>query len=302
MLTLLLALAVTAPADTIPALWTPHRVYDAKHKRYADLEQMAAEAASSDVIFFGEQHDDGNAHRLERSLLEAVSRRRSDVIVSLEMFERDVQGLLDDYLAGKIDEPTFLKTARPWPNYNADYRPLVEFAKAKGWRVIAANVPRPIASAVSKQGLAAAIGALPDSSRRWAAADFGCPKDDYFERFGQSMGGHGPSTPEGMMRFYEAQCVKDETMAESIVRARSAGGSPLVIHMNGAFHSDYRDGTAERVARRGVKKITVLSAIPVPNLDTIEPKAERKKGEWLFFTLRVPKEPAAAAPAAPTAK
>lgn len=34
---------------------------------------MAAEAASSDVIFFGEQHDDGNAHRLERSLLEAVS-------------------------------------------------------------------------------------------------------------------------------------------------------------------------------------------------------------------------------------
>ena len=65
MLTLLLALAVTAPADTIPALWTPHRVYDAKHKRYADLEQMAAEAASSDVIFFGEQHDDGNAHRLD---------------------------------------------------------------------------------------------------------------------------------------------------------------------------------------------------------------------------------------------
>jgi uncharacterized iron-regulated protein len=160
MLTLLLALAVTAPADTIPALWTPHG------SKHAKREQMAAEAASSDVIFFGEQHDDGNAHRLERSLLEAVSRRRSDVIVSLEMFERDVQGLLDDYLAGKIDEPTFLKTARPWPNYNADYRPLVEFAKAKGWRVIAANVPRPIASAVSKQGLAAAIGALPDSSRR----------------------------------------------------------------------------------------------------------------------------------------
>jgi uncharacterized iron-regulated protein len=293
MLTLLLALAVTAPADTTPALWTPHRVYDAKKKRYADLEQMAAEVASSDVIFFGEQHDDGNAHRLERSLLEAVSRRRSDVILSLEMFERDVQGLLDDYLAGTIDEPTFLKAARPWPNYNVDYRPLVEFAKAKGWRVIAANVPRPIASAVSKQGLAAAIAALPDSSRRWAAADFSCPKDDYFTRFGESMGGHGPTGPEAIGRFYEAQCVKDETMAESIVRARSAGGSPLVIHMNGAFHSDFRDGTAERVARRGVKKITVLSAIPVPNLDTIEPKTERKKGEWLFFTLRVPTAEAA---------
>jgi len=287
MLTLLLALAVTAPADTIPALWTPHRVYDAKHKRYSDLEALAAEAVKYEVVFFGEQHDDGNAHRLQRGLMEAVSRRRSDVILSLEMFERDVQGLLDDYLADKIDEPTFLKAARPWPNYNADYRPLVEFAKAKGWKVVAANVPRRIASATSKEGLAA-VAALPDSSRRWAATDFGCAKDDYFERFGESMGGHGPSTPEGMMRFYEAQCVKDETMAESIVRARSAGGAPLVIHMNGAFHSDYRDGTAERVGRRGVKKMLVISAMPVPDLDVVEPKPDRKKGEWLIYTLRVP--------------
>lgn len=285
--TLLLALAVTAPADTIPALWTPHRVYDAKHKRYSDLEALAAEAVKHDVVFFGEQHDDGNAHRLQRGLMEAVARRRSDVILSLEMFERDVQGLLDDYLADKIDEPTFLKAARPWPNYNADYRPLVEFAKAKGWKVVAANVPRRIASATSKEGLAA-VAALPDSSRRWAATDFECAKDDYFERFGESMGGHGPSTPEGMMRFYEAQCVKDETMAESIVRARSANGAPLVIHMNGAFHSDYRDGTAERVARRGVKKMLVISAMPVPDLDVVEPKPDRKKGEWLIYTLRVP--------------
>jgi uncharacterized iron-regulated protein len=287
MLTLLLALAVTSPADTIPALWTPHRVYDAKHKRYSDLEALAAEAVKYEVVFFGEQHDDGNAHRLQRGLMEAVSRRRSDVILSLEMFERDVQGLLDDYLADKIDEPTFLKAARPWPNYNADYRPLVEFAKAKGWKVIAANVPRRIASATSKEGLAA-VAALPDSSRRWAATDFECAKDDYFERFGESMGGHGPSTPEGMMRFYEAQCVKDETMAESIVRARSANGAPLVIHMNGAFHSDYRDGTAERVGRRDVKKMLVISAMPVPDLDVVEPKPDRKKGEWLIYTLRVP--------------
>jgi uncharacterized iron-regulated protein len=288
MLTLLLALAVTAPADTVPQLWTPHRVYHAKEKRYSDLEALAAEAVKYDAVFFGEQHDDGNAHRLQRGLLEAVSRRRSDVVLSLEMFERDVQAYLDDYLADKIDEATFLKASRPWPNYNVDYRPLVEFAKAKGWKVLAANVPRRIASATAKEGLAA-VAALPDSARRWAAADFGCPKDDYFERFGQSMGGHGPSTPEGMMRFYEAQCVKDETMAESIVRARATGGAPLVIHMNGAFHSDYRDGTAERVARRGVKKLLVISAMPVPDLDAVEPKPDRKKGEWLIYTLRVPK-------------
>lgn len=302
MMILLLALAVTAPADTTPALWTPHRVYDAKHKRFADMEALAAEAASSDVIFFGEQHDDGNAHRLERALLEAISRRRSDVILSLEMLERDIQPLLDDYLANRIDEATFFQQSRPWPNYTKDYRALVEFAKAKGWPVIAVNVPRRVASKVSKEGLAA-VATLPDSLRGWVAADFSCPRDKYFTRFGEEMGGHKPTGPDAVGRYYESQCIKDETMAESIVRARAAGGTPLVIHMNGAFHSDFRAGTAERVERRGVKKVTVISALPVPNLDTLKPKPERKRGEWLIFTLRIPPvTPAPAVTPAPPAK
>jgi len=287
MLNLLFALALAAPADSIPALWTPHRVYDVKAKEYSDIEALAAKAAKAEVVFFGEQHNDGNAHRLQRALLESVARRRSDVILSLEMFERDAQPVLDDYLAGRIDEAAFLKASRPWPNYAVDYRPLVEFAKAKGWKVIAANVPRPVASAVSRSGLAA-IAALPTTERPWAAADFWCPQDDYFTRFGASMGGHGPTTPEGMLKFYEAQCVKDETMAESIVQARAAANGALVIHMNGSFHSDFRDGTAERVTRRGVKNVLVISAMPVPDLDAVKPREARRRGEWLIYTLRVP--------------
>lgn len=285
MLELLVALAVIAPADSIPLVWPPHRIYDVREREYSDLEALAAVAARSEVVFFGEQHNDGNAHRLQRALLESVARRRADVVLSLEMFERDVQPVLDAYLAGRIDEATFLAAARPWPNYQADYRPLVEFAKAKGWRVLAANVPRPIANAVSKTGLSA-VRALPDSARGWAARDFWCPKDDYFERFGASMGGHGPTTPEGMQMFYEAQCVKDETMAESIVAARTGPAAPLVIHMNGSFHSDFRDGTAERVTRRSVKDVLVISAMPVPDLDAVKPKADRARGAWLIYTLR----------------
>jgi uncharacterized iron-regulated protein len=287
MLSLLLALAVATPADSIPALWTPHRVYDVKAKEYSDIETLAAAAAKAEVVFFGEQHNDGNAHRLQRALLESVARRRSDVVLSLEMFERDVQPVLDDYLAGRIDEAAFLKASRPWPNYAVDYRPLVEFAKAKGWKVVAANVPRPVASAVSRTGLAA-VAALPASERPWAATDFWCPQDDYFTRFGASMGGHGPTTPEGILMFYEAQCVKDETMAESIVQARAAADGALVIHMNGSFHSDFRDGTAERVTRRGVKRVMVISAMPVPDLDVLKPREDRRRGEWLLYTLRVP--------------
>ena len=37
---------------------------------------------------------------------------------------RDVQGVLDDYLAGRIDEAEFLSGSRPWQNYRTGYRPL----------------------------------------------------------------------------------------------------------------------------------------------------------------------------------
>ncbi len=293
---LLLMVTGLAAADTAQGSWTPNRVYDSHHKRFSDLEAMAAELSRDDVVFLGEQHDDPGTHRMELAVLESVGRRRHDVVLALEMFERDVQPVLDAYLAGRMSEADFLRMSRPWPNYATDYRPLVEFARAHGWRVVAGNIPRHIAATVSGRGLAA-IDSLPDSARVFAAAQFQCPtNDDYYKRFAAEMSNHPmgdgpkPSAREmaAMTRtFYQAQCVKDETMAESIARLRTAGGAPpLVIHVNGDFHSDYGEGTAARTRRRlPGGHIAVVSMIPVPSLDTLQPKSMRKRGDWLVFTL-----------------
>ena len=120
---------------------------------FSDFEAMAADLATADVVFVGEQHDDPNTHRLELAVLEALARRQRPVVLSLEMFERDVQEPLDHFLMGHMEEDEFLKASRPWPRYATDYKPLVDFAVAKNWPVVAANVPRPIASEVAKGGL-----------------------------------------------------------------------------------------------------------------------------------------------------
>jgi uncharacterized iron-regulated protein len=279
----------------IESSYVPHRVYDTKEKRFSDFETMLTDLARADIVFIGEQHDDPGTHRLELALLEGIARRRSNVIVSLEMFERDVQRQVDDYLAGKISEQEFLKTARPWPRYATDYKPLIEFAKAKGWRVIAGNVPRRYASQVGKSGLSAAEK-LPEAERGYLAKTFSCPPDDYFKRFTEAMSGHpgeskdAPKMDAAMIeRMYQAQCVKDETMAESIAIAAQAAPNTLIIHYNGAFHSDYRLGTAARTKQRLPKaNIKIVSAIPVDSLDTINPNKERKRADYLLFTLKPP--------------
>ena len=277
--------------------YVPHRVYDAKDKRFTDFEAMVADLSRADVVFIGEQHDDPGTHRLEIAILEGIARRRSNVIVALEMFERDVQQHVNDYLAGKISEQDFLKNSRPWPRYATDYKPLIEFAKAKGWKVVAGNVPRRYASQVGKSGLSAAEK-LPEAERGFLAKQFSCPSDDYFKRFTEAMGGHPGDSKEApkmdpalIEKMYQAQCAKDETMAESIAVAAQATPNTLVIHYNGAFHSDYRLGTAARTKQRLPKaNIKVVSAIPVENLDAITADKERKRGEYLLFTLKPSKK------------
>ena len=95
--------------------YVPHRVFDTTAGQFIDFEAMAADLVRADVVFVGEQHDDPNTHRLERMVLEALAARKARVILSLEMFERDVQKPLDEFQAGYLSEAGFLRVSRPWP-------------------------------------------------------------------------------------------------------------------------------------------------------------------------------------------
>lgn len=304
------AQSAPAPASTIAAApatpgYAAHRVYDTKKKRLVDFEAMAADLAKADIVFLGEQHDDPRTHQLQAAVLEAVARRHSGPIaLALEMFERDVQPAVDAYLAGTTTETEFLAASRPWPNYRTDYRPMIEFAKANGWPVVAGNVPRRLASAVARRGLAT-LDSLPAADRAFVAQTLSCPRDAYWTRFKATMGdmsGHGmqlsPDQVDQMVwRTYEAQCVKDETMGEAVAAAHVQRGA-MVIHPNGSFHSDYRLGTAERAARRAPgARMRVVSFVPVADLDRVDGKSRRKLGDYVVFTLETPKPPTAPAPA-----
>lgn len=288
------AAPASAAQPAVGGSYTPHRVYDSKRKRFIDLETLIARInRDADIAYLGEYHDDPGTHRLQAAILEGVARRREGkVVLSLEMFERDVQAKLDAYLAGSIDEASFLADSRPWGNYRSDYRPMVEIAKAQQWPVVGGNVPRRLASVVARAGLAA-LDTIPAGDRPYVAAEHSCPRNAYWERFRETMGdmsGHGMQlTPEQVelmvWRTYEAQCVKDEAMAESIVAAREAHNT-LVIHANGSFHSNYHLGTVERVKRRdrGARQV-VVTFLPIEDLDAANGRSQRKMGDYIVFTL-----------------
>jgi uncharacterized iron-regulated protein len=91
-------------------------------------------------------------------------------------------------------------------------------------------------------------------------------------------------------RYYFAQCIKDETMAESIVAEleRPDRKPGPIVHYNGAFHSDFGAGAAARVRRRVPgRRVIVISILPVENIDAVSPEGdELKRAEYLVYTVK----------------
>lgn len=276
-------LFLPAQVPAVPFSYVPQRVFDTRQKNFSDFETMLADLARADAVFVGEQHDDPNTHRLELAIVEGLTRRGAPVVVAMEMFERDVQENLDKYVAGTITEEQFLKASRPWPRYATDYRPIVEFARANKLPIVASNVPRRVASAVGKTGLSAVedLGA----DRRLAARELQCPvSGSYYDRFAAAMGNHAGASPN----FYFAQCVKDETMGESVAETfHKSPGRLTIVHFDGAFHSDFGEGTAESARRRMPgRRIAVVSILPVTDLDSARPaETDLKRADYLLYTV-----------------
>lgn len=254
------------------------QLIESKSGKSITLAKMASKLRKADVIFFGEYHGNAVIHRLQAELLPQLYNAKKRLIVSFEMFERDVQPDLDAYLAGEISEEEFLLRSRPWPNYATDYRPLLEFAKDKGLKVIAANIPRWIAGKVARGSLSTLEELEPDD-RMHVAIDIdtsaGAYKDSFLATM-QKNGMHDHFGDEQLYeRLYQAQCVKDDTMAESIAQYRERYPKHTIVHFNGDFHSTRYLGTVERLKKRMPKlKIAVISPVYAGAETKVKPREQ----------------------------
>lgn len=247
-----------------------------------ELEALIEQLIPFEVIFLGEQHDNDSGHVFQFDVIKGLVDQDVDVVISMEQFERDVQGVLDDYLADRISEDEFLANSRPWKNYPEHYRPMIEFAKANGIPVLAGNVPRRLASdiAMSRTVKLADQVFLPRTTTT--------PENAYWQNFQETMKGHGGAGGGKMLKnFYASQCVKDDAMAEAITDylATNTHRQKTVVHLCGHFHSDYGLGTAARVVQRlPLVRIAVVTMESIPENNKLEAKGVRSRGHYIFWT------------------
>ena len=238
-----------------------YRIFDANGNP-TNIDKIIEEIGKSDVVFLGEQHDDAVAHNLQLKILEAVYEKygkQRKPGLSLEMFERDVQIVLDEYLKNQISEAHFLSSSRPWGNYKTDYRPLIEFAKEKNIEVIAANAPRRYVNMVSRLGRDSLNGLSPEAKEWLAPLPFGEASAAYSKKFNALMGAQTDSINRHN-QILASQTLWDATMAYSIAENLKQNKNALLVHLNGSFHTENRLGTVEHLLKYSPKtKILVVT-------------------------------------------
>ncbi len=285
-------LPLCALSQTAPPISSNYKIYDAMGQP-ATLEQVVAAMTNNDAIFVGEIHNDPTAHQLELLLLQNIFARLSGepdkhnarpLVLSLEMFERDVQPVLDEYLAGLIQERHFLAASRPWKNYETDYRPLVEFAHTHELPVVAANAPERYVNRVGRLGSDSLKPLAPLALTWLAPLPYGTASPAYAAKFNALMSGGGMGA-HGNPHLLEAQALRDATMAYSIADQLKRQKRALVLHVNGGFHSEGRLGTPEQLhALRPQTRMLVLTILPAETDGSTDSKQLAGRGDFVFVT------------------
>ncbi|NJR31659.1 MAG: ChaN family lipoprotein [Chamaesiphon sp. CSU_1_12] len=224
-------------------------------------QQIVAQLKTANVVYLGETHDRPIDRQHQLSIIQALFEHNPQVAIGMEMFQRPAQPLLDRYLAGKITAAELRVQSefdKSWGYKWEDYAPILEFAKANRLAVIALNTPTEITRKAARQGLES----LTAAERQWIPplTEIDRSNAKYQQMILGSYRQHAgivSISSKSFDRFYNAQLLWDETMAERVANFVKQNPRYQKVVIAGSSHIIYGYGIPDRVLRRlGGSKFT----------------------------------------------
>jgi uncharacterized iron-regulated protein len=234
-----------------------YKIFD-KTGNEIDYENLISNISESNVILFGELHNNSVSHWFEFEIVKSLySSKKEKLIIGAEMFESDNQLILDEYLNGLIKEKKFEDEAKLWKNYSTDYKPIINLANEKKIPVIATNIPRRYANMVFYDSL----NILNNLTKE--AKSFVCQipiKLDYELSSYKKLQDSTQSMEHNGKYIIEAQAIKDATMAYFI--NKNLNKNSIFFHFNGSYHSDNYQGIMWYLLQKNKRlKISTISTV-----------------------------------------
>jgi uncharacterized iron-regulated protein len=220
----------------------------------AQQQGMINQLRTANVIYLGETHDRDSDHQQQLAIIRALFQHNPRLAIGMEMFQRPAQPLLDRYLAGEITADELRQQsefAKRWGYKWEYYAPILEFAKANRLPLIALNTPTEITRKAAKQGLESLTPAELQFIPPIAEIDRSNTKyQQIILTSYQQHAGIVSIASKSFDRFYTAQLLWDETMAERVANFVKQNPNYQTIVIAGSSHINYGYGIPDRVLRR----------------------------------------------------
>ena len=157
----------------------------------------------------------------------------------------------------------------------------MEFAKAHGIPVVAANAPRRYVNRASRLGSASLLELPAEARAHLPPLPHPVPSGAYTDEWNELMG-DGAQYMSGTP--LDGQALWDAAMAHSIRQSLEADGKPLVLHLAGSFHVANRTGIPEvlEAYRPGTRQLVVV-ARPAEELNAL-PAEFHGEGDFVILT------------------
>jgi uncharacterized iron-regulated protein len=272
------ALVPSAHAETPSACATHGNWIDAKTGQVLDRGELFRDVvARPSVVLLGEYHTDVDHHRWQLQTLAALHGRGGNVVVGFEAFPRRLQGVLDDWVDGKLTDEAFLKASewrQVWGYDAALYMPLFQFARLNRIPMIALNVERKLVSRVGQEGWenvpAAEREGLSDPAPASPAYQGELARVYLLKKslppgtdpLSVAAGANPPEPDETALaetvkqpefqRFVAAQLTWDRGMAEALAGGRRKFPDATVVGILGAGHVEGGHGVPHQLQALGI--------------------------------------------------
>jgi len=269
-----------------------YKIYSVKQSKEVTISDIIEDMKNNDVLFYGEEHNDSVTHYLESKIFESLFQKfQSNVALSMEMFDRDVQPVMNEYLTSEIREKNFKKDARVWSNYR-DYRPMVELCKANKLDVVCANAAGRYSNLAGRKGQKALMALPTESKKFFAPLPYDTASGKYYDKLlGLS---HDPNDTSkkaapvmgmGGFSLVTAQSLWDATMAYSISEYLKTNKTKKVFQVNGRFHSDEGFAVATQLKKYSPKtRVLIISSGSDDSFPNIDWTKHKHLGDYIIIT------------------
>ncbi len=223
-------------------------------------QEVIQDLAEANVVYLGETHDNPEDHKAQLAIIQQLYQQDPRMAIGMEMFQRPYQPVLEKFLQGKLTEAALRKESQyekrwgyPWENY----APILRFAKEKQLPVLALNTPSEVTQRVSRRGLRSLRRSdkkfiPPRSEIRMNNRLYRKAMKEVYAGFHREVF-HKKDKAKGRQRFerfYQAQVLWDETMADAVTQFLRTNPKSYVVVLAGQGHIAYGYGIPSRVARR----------------------------------------------------